>query len=179
MSEETEKQSMLFPEGFYWGASTASYQVEGGIENTQWAAAARAGKVPTAGKLANHYELYEKDFDLALDLGHNAHRFSVEWARIEPEEGKFDHEAIEHYRDVLKALRARDIEPFVTLWHFTTPEWFEAKGGFESKEAPELFARYCAFVVGELSDLCTHFSTINEPHGIYLKWLAAWHVATV
>lgn len=153
-----------FPAGFYWGAATASYQVEGGIENNDWAESAREGKVPVCGRACDHYNRYEEDFDLAKELGHTAHRFSVEWARIEPEEGKFDHGAIEHYRQVLAALKARNIKPFVTLWHFTLPLWFSESGGFERRDAPEIFARYAAFVVQELGDLCDHFSTMNEPN---------------
>ncbi len=156
-------KAMKFPEGFLWGAASSSYQVEGGIENTDWAQAARDGRVPFCGQACDHYHRFESDFDLAKSLGHTAHRFSVEWARIEPEEGKFDQKAIEHYREVLKALHARGIVPFVTLWHFTLPLWFTEKGGFEREDAPELFARYSAFVVSELHDLCKNFSTINEP----------------
>ena len=156
-------QQMKFPEDFYWGAATASYQVEGGIENTDWAKAAQEGRVPVAGRSSDHYNRYEEDFDIAKELGHTAHRFSVEWARIEPEEGKFDEDAIKHYREVLQALRARNIEPFITLWHFTLPLWFSESGGFERKDSPEIFARYCAYVVKELGSECTHFSTINEP----------------
>lgn len=159
---ETEKKK--FPLNFYWGAATASYQVEGNIENTDWSQAARDGKVPPAGLLADSYNRYKEDFDIAKKLGHNAHRFSVEWARIEPEEGKFDEKEIVHYREVLEALRQRDIEPFITLWHFTLPLWFSERGGFERDDAPELFARYCAYVVEHLGDLCTNFSTINEPN---------------
>lgn len=161
-----------FPDGFYWGAATAAYQVEGGIENTDWAEAAREGRVPVAGRACDHYHRYEADFDIAKSLGHNAHRFSIEWARIEPEEGKFDEKEIEHYRDVLRALRARNIEPFITLWHFTLPLWFSESGGFERKDAPEIFARYCAYVVSQLGDLCMHFATINEPN-VYasLGWM--------
>ena len=103
------------------------------------------------------------DFDIAKSLGHNAHRFSIEWARIEPQEGQFDETEIEHYRDVLKALHARGITPFVTLWHFTLPLWFSKSGGFERNDSPEIFARYCAFVAERLGDLCNVFSTINEP----------------
>ena len=158
MQKKTE-----FPDGFYWGAATASYQVEGGIENTDWAKAAREGRVPVCGRACDHYNRYEADFDLAKDLGHNAHRFSVEWARIEPEEGKFNESEIEHYREVLRALHTRNIEPFITIWHFTLPLWFSEKGGFERKDAPDIFARYCAYVVEKLGDLCTNFSTINEP----------------
>ena len=161
MKEQKLKQ---FPDGFYWGAATAAYQVEGGIENTDWAQAARMGKVPVCGRACEHYTRYEADFDIAQSLGHNAHRLSVEWARIEPEEGKFDEVAIAHYRDVLMALRNRGIKPYVTLWHFTLPLWFSERGGFERKDSPELFARYGAYVVSKLGDLCTDFSTMNEPN---------------
>ena len=170
----TEKT--IFPKDFYWGAATASYQVEGGIENCDWAEAARNGRVPVCGRACDHYNHYEADFDIAKELGHNAHRFSIEWARIEPEEGTFDESAIEHYRAVLRALRARNIEPFVTLWHFTLPLWFSERGGFEQKDAPEIFARYCVFVTERLGDLCEHFSTMNESnvyatHGwLYAEW---------
>jgi beta-glucosidase len=165
-----------FPQGFYWGAATASYQVEGGIENCDWAKAAREGKVPTAGRSSDHYNRYEEDFNIAKRLGHNAHRFSIEWARIEPEEGKFDEKEIEHYRNVLRALHSRGMTPFITLWHFTLPLWFSESGGFERKDSPEIFARYCKFVVERLGDLCGHFVTINEPE-IYtsLGWIrGAW-----
>lgn len=167
---------MKFPEGFYWGAATSAFQVEGNIENMDWAKAAREGRVPEIGRAADHYNRYEADFDIAKSLGHNAHRFSIEWSRIEPEEGKFDEEAIEHYREVLRALRARNIEPFITLWHFTLPLWFSESGGFERKDAPEVFARYCAFVAERLASDCSHFATINEPN-VYAShgWLyGAW-----
>jgi beta-glucosidase len=170
------REEKTFPEGFYWGAATASYQVEGYNENCDWAKAARSGKVPQAGRLADHYHRFEEDFDIAKKLGHNAHRLSVEWGRIEPREGFFDMEEIEHYREVLRALKARGITPFVTLWHFTLPIWFAQKGGFEHPDAPAIFSRYCAFVVKSLGTLCEHYSTINEPnvyatHGyLYGAW---------
>jgi beta-glucosidase len=165
-----------FPEGFFWGAATASYQVEGGIDNTDWATAAKEGRVPVAGDSGDHFNRYEEDFDIAKALSHNAHRFSIEWARVEPKEGVFDPDAIRHYREVLKALHSRSITPFITLWHFTLPTWFSEKGGFESEESVEIFARYCEYVVGELGDLCEHFTTINEPN-VYAShgWLfGAW-----
>ncbi len=152
-----------FPENFLWGAATASYQVEGGIDNVDWAQAAREGKVPPTGKAADHYHLYEQDFDMAKELGHNCHRISIEWARIEPEEGKFDEEAIEHYRQVLAILRKHRLKPFITLLHFTLPEWFAEKGGFLHKDGPEIFARYCCYVVTKLGNDCRHFATMNEP----------------
>ncbi len=153
-----------FPKNFYWGAATASYQVEGGIENTDWAKAAQEGRVPVCGMACDHYHRYESDFDMVMELGHNAHRLSLEWARIEPEEGVFNAEAIAHYRRVLQALHARQIVPFVTIWHFSQPLWFSDRGGFEQPNSPEIFARYAAFVVRELGDLCSHFSTMNEPN---------------
>jgi beta-glucosidase len=159
-----KNESRTFPAGFYWGAATAAYQVEGGIENTDWAEAARVGKVPPCGTACDHYHRYEQDFDIAKSLGHTAHRLSVEWARIEPEEGKFDEAAIAHYRRVLAALQARGLKPFITLWHFTQPLWFSDRGGFEREDAPELFARYAAYTTEQLGDLCRNFSTMNEPN---------------
>jgi beta-glucosidase len=153
-----------FPAGFYWGAATASYQVEGGITNTDWAKAAEEGRVPECGGACDHYNRFEADFDIAKELGHTAHRFSIEWARIEPEEGVFSEEAVEHYRHVLKALQERNIKPYVTLWHFTLPLWFSNSGGFEREDSAKLFARYCAFVVSKLGNDCSHFSTMNEPN---------------
>lgn len=166
----------VFPADFYWGAATASYQVEGGIDNCDWAEAARAGKVPVGGRLADHYNRYQEDFDIAAELGHNAHRFSVEWARIEPNEGEFDEAELQHYREVAAALRQRGIEPFVTLWHFTLPQWLADKGGFENNDTPELFARYAEKVAAALGDQVVYYSTINEPnvyatHGyLYGAW---------
>lgn len=154
----------VFPKDFYWGASSASYQVEGYNENTDWAKAAKEGRVPLAGRLADHYQRYEEDFDIAKQLGHNAHRLSIEWARIEPREGVFDEAELEHYRKVVRALRKRKIEPFVTVWHFTLPLWFSETGGFERRDAPEIFARYAGVVAKALKDDVHFFSTINEPN---------------
>jgi beta-glucosidase len=166
----------MFPKGFLWGAATSAFQVEGGISGMDWEKAAQEGKVPLIGRAADHYNRYEDDFDIAKQLGHTAHRFSIEWARIEPREGVFDEQELEHYRNVLRALHARGITPFITLWHFTLPLWFSETGGFERQDAPEIFARYCARVVSGLGDFCTFYSTINEPN-VYAAhgWLyGAW-----
>jgi beta-glucosidase len=154
---------MAFPKGFFWGAATAAFQVEGGIENCDWAQGARDGKVPACGAACDHYNRFASDFDLAKDLGHNAHRFSIEWARIEPREGEFDEKELDHYVQVAQALRDRGIEPFVTLWHFTLPIWFVERGGWDAKDSHTIFARYCAKVVAKLSPLCVHYATMNEP----------------
>ncbi len=152
-----------FPDGFYWGAATASYQVEGGIENNDWSEAAREGRVPVCGAACDHYNRFETDFDIAKSLGHTAHRFSIEWSRIEPEEGKFDKNEINHYRKVLEALKKRNIKPYVTLWHFTLPIWFSKSGGFERADSSDKFARYAAFVAEELGDSLEGITTMNEP----------------
>ena len=152
-----------FPKGFLWGAATASYQVEGGIYNCDWAQAATEGKVPVCGEACDHYNRFVDDFDIAKSLGHNTHRISVEWARIEPKEGEFDAEVIEHYRDVLRALHERSLKPLVTIYHFTLPLWFSEGGGWERKDAVKKFSQYAQYVVQELGDLCDNFVTINEP----------------
>ncbi|MCW9054700.1 MAG: glycoside hydrolase family 1 protein [Candidatus Pacebacteria bacterium] len=126
-----------------------------------------------SGRAADHYNRFEKDFDIAKSLGHNAHRFSIEWSRIEPEEGKFDEKEIEHYRTVIAALRARGMEPFVTLWHWPIPLWLEKKGGLESREFVSHFTRYTEKVVAALGADVVFWITLNEPEVVaghaYLK----------
>lgn len=151
-----------FPHGFLWGSATSAYQIEGGIEN-DWSEAARQGKIPITGKACDSYDKYEEDFEIAKSLGQNAHRFSLEWSRIEPEEGKFDETAIDHYRKVIKAIRDRGMEPFVTIWHFTLPVWFANIGGFENPKASFYFARYCDYVLRSLGDKAKFWITMNEP----------------
>jgi len=152
-----------FPNEFLWGAATSSYQVEGQNDNSDWWAwEKRVGK-ENSGRACEHYERYEQDFDLAKSLHHNAHRLSIEWARIEPTEGEFSNEAIEHYVLVIKALRARQIEPMVTLHHFTNPIWFSESGGWENKRSVERFFRYCEVVTRALAKEVRLWVTINEP----------------
>ena len=95
---------LQFPKNFYWGTATSAYQVEGGIKN-DWSIA--GGKFD-AGQACDHYHRFETDFDLAKQMNNNAHRFSIEWARIEPEEGKFDQREIEHYRKVILLCAEED-----------------------------------------------------------------------
>jgi beta-glucosidase len=159
-----------FPAGFLWGSATSSHQVEGGTANdwTDWEA--QQGRIRDGNNTAvacDHYHRYEEDFDLAKTLGHNAHRLSLEWSRLEPEEGHWDMKEVVHYRQVLLALRQRGLKVMLTCWHFTLPRWFAAKGGWEHPDAPRAFARYCAFVAREYGDLVDFWITINEPM-IYL-----------
>jgi len=149
---------MIFPKNFYWGTSTSAYQVEGGIKN-DWSA---IGGKYNAGKACDHYNKYEQDFDLAKNMNNNAHRFSIEWARIEPEQGKFDKKEIEHYKKVIDSLKKRGLEPFVTLYHWTLPNWFVEKGGWLNKESVKYFTRYVEFVVKNLD--VKFWVVLNEPN---------------
>ncbi|HEX7777673.1 MAG TPA: glycoside hydrolase family 1 protein, partial [Vicinamibacterales bacterium] len=153
-----------FPQGFLWGASTSSHQVEGNNVWNDWWASEQAGELPyRSGQACRHYELFEHDFDLARSLGQNAHRLSIEWSRIEPAEGAWSEEAIAHYANVMDALRARNLEPIVTLHHFTNPAWFSRRGGWTRRDSPRLFARYVARVVQTLGSRVKYWLTINEP----------------
>ena len=152
-----------FPSNFFWGSATSSYQVEGNNSNADWWAwEKKVGKEQSA-QACKHYELYEADFDLAKSLNHNAHRLSIEWARIEPQEGEFSSSEMQHYVAVILALRKRGIEPMVTLHHFTNPIWLAELGGWENARTPELFVRYSEYVVRALGQHVSYWMTINEP----------------
>jgi beta-glucosidase len=150
-------QILKFPKGFLWGSATSAYQVEGGIENSDWS------KVYPAGKACDHYNLYEQDFDLLKRLNQNAYRFSIEWSRIEPEEGKFNREEIEHYQKFLSALKSRDIKTMVTLHHFTSPSWLVKMGSWENPKVVFYFSRFAERMLNEYHDLVDFWVTINEP----------------
>lgn len=158
---------LKFPKGFLWGSATSAYQVEGGIYGNDWSEFCSAGKIydgSFCGLGPDHYHLYEEDFDIAKNLNQNAHRFSIEWSRIEPKEDVFDKQEIEHYRDVLRALRKRKIEPFVTIYHWPVPKWFAKKGHWHSnKDAVKDFTKYGEYVVSMLKNEVKYWITINEP----------------
>jgi beta-glucosidase len=158
-----------FPPGFLWGAATSSHQVEGANRWNDWWECEAAGLVPhKSGDACKHYELYESDFEMARSWGHNAHRFSVEWSRIEPREAEWSREAMEHYVDVVRALRIRGLEPIVTLHHFTNPVWFSRRGGWLHRESVRSFARYVEYVADHLAPHVRYWITVNEPT-VYIK----------
>lgn len=181
----------LFPKHFFWGASVASHQVEGGNVNqwSEWELANAKMLAQTAhqrlhwlpewerlkdraedpnnyvsGKGVEHFQRYEEDFDLVKSLHLNALRFGIEWSRIEPEKGQWDDEAIEHYKKYILALRKRGIEPFLNIWHWTMPTWFTDSGGFSKRENIKYFERFVAKVAEEYADELTYIITINEPN---------------
>lgn len=163
---QTDQNELVFPEGFLWGAATAAHQVEGDDMNNDWGEFELQGHVKdgvTSGIAANHYNMYEQDFDLMKAMNLNSYRFSIEWNRIEPEEGRFDQNEIEHYRDVLKSLRERGITPMVTLHHFTNPIWVADKGGWENPQTINDYVEYVEYTVSQLKDEVELWITINEP----------------
>ena len=166
-----------FPKDFLWGAAGSAYQVEGNNKNSDWWEwEKRVGLKEVSGEACRHYQLYKEDFDLARIISHNCHRLSIEWSRIEPEEGKFSQKEIDHYRDVIRSLRERTLEPIVTLHHFTNPLWFARLGGWLNPRAKYFFQRYCQIIIEPLADDVKYWITINEPmvylHHAYL--LGQW-----
>jgi len=157
--------TLRFADGFAWGAATAAHQVEGG--NTRcdwWEWENRSGAVAEpSGEAIDHLNRYADDIALLASLGLGLYRFSVEWARIEPEDGVFDRRWVDHYRAMVAAVRSHGMVPMVTLYHFTLPQWVARQGGWLWAATPERFARYCREVVTRLGDEVGFYVTINEP----------------
>jgi beta-glucosidase len=158
-----------FPHGFLFGTAQSAHQVEGGNVNSDWWAWEHAEGTPCvepSGDACDFYHRYRDDIALMEGLGFNAFRFSIEWARIEPEEGEFSIAALDHYRRVLANCREHGLAPIVTFHHFTLPRWLQANGGFLLDRFPDLFERYCQRSAGALGDLMAYACTINEPEGL-------------
>jgi beta-glucosidase len=166
-----------FPKKFLWGASTSAYQVEGNnMSSDWWEWEKRVALQDLSGQACRHYELYAQDFDLAKELNHNCHRLSIEWARVEPSEGKFSQSELEHYARVILALKERGLSPIVTLHHFTNPVWFAKIGAWRNKKADKYFLRYVEKVVSLLAGEVSFWVTINEPnvYAYYSYLLGLW-----
>lgn len=154
-----------FEKGFMVGAATAAHQVEGNnIHSDFWVLENVPNSIFTEPSLdaVDHYHRYEEDIRLLAEAGLNAYRFSIEWARIEPEQGKFDEQEIEHYRKVLQCCHTHGVTPIVTMHHFSSPQWLIREGGWESPAVVDHFKRYCVHVVEKLGDLMGYVCTINE-----------------
>ena len=156
-----------FPAGFLWGTASSAHQHEGGNTNNQWSAwEQQPGRIwhgDVSGDACGWWHDIEPDLDRAQGLGLNSHRMSIEWSRIEPREGEWDTEATARYREMLIAVRARGLEPMITLHHFTNPLWLERVGAWVEPRTPERFARFTQYVVEQFGDLCHLWCTINEP----------------
>lgn len=183
-------ESIRFPKRFLWGASSSAHQVEGGTHNQwsewedehaqtlaaqapyqyseldSWKMVASSAKRPgnyISGRAVNHWEKWREDFDLLEKLELNTYRFSIEWSRVEPNEGAWDSAALQHYKQYLAELRKRNITPVVTLFHFTEPLWFSQKGGFSKRKNIRHYTQFVEKIAEELGSDLSYVITINEP----------------
>ena len=158
--------SLSFPADFHWGAATASHQVEGGNVNNhywEWEHAAHTPFAEVSGDAVDHYHRWREDLDLLAGAGFNAYRFSLEWSRIEPEEGELSMAALDHYRRMVDGCRERGLTPVVTLCHFTTPRWFHRDGSWLGPKAGDRFARFTELALPVLEN-AGYVLTLNEPN---------------
>lgn len=158
-----------FPNGFLWGTATSSHQVEGGNTLNNWYQWEQApGKIihgHTSGLACDWWGgRWKEDFDRALETGQNAHRLSIEWSRIQPAEDRWDENALDYYRQIIRGLIERNMTPFVTLHHFTDPIWVTEQGGWLNPQTPFHFEKYVRRVVEALKEYVTLWVTINEPN---------------
>jgi len=159
------------PEGFLWGTATAAHQVEGGNWNNDWWAWEHTPGTPCeepSGDACDHWFRYHEDLDVLRELNFGAYRFSLEWSRIEPEEGEFSNAALDHYARVIAACRDRELLPVVTFHHFTTPRWAAADGGWANPAIVDRFTRFMEVAGTRLGDEIGLACTINEPNIVTL-----------
>jgi beta-glucosidase len=155
---------LRFPEGFLWGAATAAHQVEGNNVNSDWWQAEQDGLLPhRSGVACDSWIRWRDDIRLLSEIGLNAYRLSIEWARIQPEAGRFDDVALDAYRAQLEAMKQAGIEPMVTLHHFTSPRWLAERGGWTNPDVVSRFLEYTHRVSERLHDLVAWWITFNEP----------------
>lgn len=157
---------LAFPDGFLWGAATAAHQVEGNNVNSDWWVKEHTPGTPIvepSGDAADSYHRYREDMQLLAEAGLSSYRFSVEWARIEPERAFVSQASLDHYRRMIDTCLELGLEPVVTLMHFTVPRWMHDAGFWRNADAPQLFARYTETVLPIL-DGVRYVCTINEPN---------------
>lgn len=165
-----------FPRGFLWGTAASAHEVEGNNVSSDWWDWEQKGGTQPSGSACDHYRRFEEDFKLAKSLNQNAHRFSIEWARIEPSEGRWDGEAVDHYHQVLSSLKKNDLTRFTSLFHVTLPLWFARRGGFENGENIKYFERFAGFCAVEFGEKVDFWVTVNEPgwYAIAAYGLGLW-----
>ncbi|MES2058198.1 MAG: family 1 glycosylhydrolase [Pseudomonadota bacterium] len=165
VAQAAGKAPKPLPTGFLWGTATAAHQIEGNNINADlWLAENIKPTLFAEPSLdaCDAYHRYEEDIALAAKLGFNAHRFGIEWARIEPEPGKFSEAELDHYLRVLEACHAHGLAPIVTYSHWTVPRWFAMRGGFEHADSSDLFARFAEKATAKLGPLIHAAATFNE-----------------
>lgn len=154
-----------FPESFIWGTATAAHQVEGNNNNCDvWAEEYSEGSPykDRSGDAVDHYNRFKDDIKLMADIGFKSYRFSVEWARIEPEPGVYSRAQLNHYREVIQTCIDNGLKPVVTMFHFTSPQWLMRLGGWKNPETADRFAKYCEVVIKEIGQDLDYVLTMNE-----------------
>ena len=152
---------------FLWGVATAAHQIEGNNTNSDYWLLEHIRSTyfsEPSGDACDSLHRWPEDIALVRSAGLNAYRFSIEWARIEPEPGQFSQAMLEHYRRICLACRAAGIEPVVTFHHFTSPRWIAAIGGWENPETADRYARFCGVAAKALGDAFGWACTLNEPN---------------
>lgn len=179
-----------FPDGFLWGAATSAHQTEGTNAGNDWCAWEGEGRVPPCGDAADSWNRWREDVDVAVELGLDVYRISLEWSRLEPEAGRFDEAAFAHYAEVLSEIRRRGLKTMLVLWHFTHPAWFAEHGAWEREDAIARFAIFAAAAAERLAEHVDYWVTLNEadtfvaqgyvrgvwPPGYTRAWRRGWRV---
>ncbi|HEX4868837.1 MAG TPA: family 1 glycosylhydrolase [Acidimicrobiales bacterium] len=156
-----------FPDGFRWGTATAAHQIEGGCWNNdwwRWEHTPGSGCVESSGDACDSWNRWPDDVALLAELGFDSYRFSIEWSRIEPEDGEHAVAALDHYLRLGEALLEAGIEPVVTFHHFTTPRWLADGGGWTNPATADRFAAFCERAATHLAPVLRRACTINEPN---------------
>ncbi len=161
---------------FLWGVATAAHQIEGNNQNSDDWVLERVKDTfdrEPSGDACDSLHRWREDIALVKAMGLNTYRFSVEWARVEPEEGFFSTAMLDHYRRICAACREAGITPMVTLHHFTSPRWVAGLGGWEDAGIADRLARYCERTARALGDLLEWGCTINEPNAQVNSYIVA------
>ncbi|OLB77862.1 MAG: beta-glucosidase, partial [Actinobacteria bacterium 13_2_20CM_2_71_6] len=164
---------LTFPPGFWWGAATAAYQIEGSVAadgrtpsiwDTFCATPGKVARGESGATAADHYRRYAQDVDLIADLGLSAYRFSVSWPRVQPGgQGRTNPAGAAFYDRLVDALLARGVRPVATLYHWDLPQELEDAGGWTNRDTAHRFADYAALVAARLGDRINLWTTFNEP----------------
>lgn len=149
---------------FLWGVATSAFQLEGS-PHADWAS--WDSVLSSNPDVTNHYLLYKKDMELLKELGVNSYRFSIEWSRIQPREKIWDEDAISHYQEIIDLLNENNIEPMLTIHHFTHPLWFIKKYPWHEESSIEKFLIFVEKIVSRLSGV-NYWITFNEPYVLIL-----------
>lgn len=161
-------KDFTFPENFLWGTSTAGHQIEGNNRySNKWAEELqrpldKTGIYTSSGQACNHWNMVDEDIELMKKIHAPGYRMSIEWSRIEPEEGRFEQAAIDHYLEELIKLKENGFCIFVTLHHFTHPLWFDKKGGFQNLDNRKYFERYLKKILPIFAEYVDNWNIFNE-----------------